>query len=231
MSGAPNMGEDLRARRAAAYENARPEIQVLVPRTARRILDVGCASGALGAALKERQGAEVVGVELEPDYADDAAVRLDRVVQADVEELAARDDLEADLGRFDCLIAGDILEHLRDPWTVLTRLAGLLEPGGTAIISLPNVRHWETFWQLGRRGTWPRRDEGIFDRTHLRWFTLSDAMAMLDEAGLATEEISRQYRLRPWQTRWDRHLPRLERTPLRSFFVFQHVIAARRVRG
>jgi methionine biosynthesis protein MetW len=231
MSGAPNMGEDLRARRAAAYENARPEIQVLVPRTARRILDVGCASGALGAALKERQGAEVVGVELEPDYADDAAARLDRVVQADVEELAARDDLEADLGRFDCLIAGDILEHLRDPWTVLTRLAGLLEPGGTAIISLPNVRHWETFWQLGRRGTWPRRDEGIFDRTHLRWFTLSDAMAMLDEAGLATEEISRQYRLRPWQTRWDRHLPRLERTPLRPFFVFQHVIAARRVRG
>jgi methionine biosynthesis protein MetW len=231
MSGAPNMGEDLRARRAAAYENARPEIQVLVPRTARRILDVGCASGALGAALKERQGAEVVGVELEPDYADDAAARLDRVVQADVEELAARDDLEADLGSFDCLIAGDILEHLRDPWTVLTRLAGLLEPGGTAIISLPNVRHWETFWQLGRRGTWPRRDEGIFDRTHLRWFTLSDAMAMLDEAGLATEEISRQYRLRPWQTRWDRHLPRLERTPLRPFFVFQHVIAARRVRG
>jgi methionine biosynthesis protein MetW len=231
MSGAPNMGEDLRARRAAAYENARPEIQVLVPRTARRILDVGCASGALGAALKERQGAEVVGVELEPDYADDAAARLDRVVQADVEELAARDDLEADLGSFDCLIAGDILEHLRDPWTVLTRLAGLLEPGGTAIISLPNVRHWETFWQLGRRGTWPRRDEGIFDRTHLRWFTLSDAMAMLDEAGLATEEISRQYRLRPWQTRWDRHLPRLERTPLRPFFVFQHVIAARRARG
>ena len=66
------------------------------------------------------------------------------------------------------------------------------------MVSLPNVRHWETFWQLGRRGTWPRRDVGIFDRTHLRWFTLRDAYAMLDAApACARCAVSRQYRLRP----------------------------------
>jgi hypothetical protein len=47
----------LRERRRHAYENPRPEVQALVPRDAGRILDLGCASGALGAALKERQGA------------------------------------------------------------------------------------------------------------------------------------------------------------------------------
>jgi cyclopropane fatty-acyl-phospholipid synthase-like methyltransferase len=218
-----------RARRAAAYENPRTEIQALVPLTARRILDLGCASGALGAALKSRQHAEVVGVEVEPAYADDAARRLDRVITADVEELMLRDDLDSELGCFDCLIAGDVLEHLREPWTTLARATTLLEPSGTAVVSLPNVRHWETFWQLGRRGTWPRRDEGIFDRGHLRWFTLGDALAMLHQAGLESTHVSRQYRLRPWQTRWDRHLPRLRRTPLRPFLVFQYVIAARRV--
>ena len=53
----------------AAYEGERPEVQELVPAGARRILDLGCAAGALGAALKRRGGAEVVGVELDPAYA------------------------------------------------------------------------------------------------------------------------------------------------------------------
>src|SRR3954471_3442215 len=46
-----------------AYTGARPEVQALVPRSARRVLDLGCASGALGAGLKARQDVVVVGVE------------------------------------------------------------------------------------------------------------------------------------------------------------------------
>ena len=217
-----------RAARAGAYENPRPEIQSLVPPGVRRILDLGCASGALGAALKRRGGVEVVGVELDAAYAADAARRLDRVVNDDLERLALEPALEEELGRFDCLVAGDVLEHLRDPWTALQRTAALLEPGGWAVVSLPNVRHWETFWQLGRHGRWPRRDEGIFDRTHLRWFTLLDAVELIEGAGLEVRDVRRQYRLGPGLSRWDRHLPRLERTPLRPFLAFQHVIAARR---
>src|SRR3954471_19819173 len=68
-----------------AYTGARPEVQMLVPRSARRILDLGCATGALGAALKARQGAEVVGVELDRAHAREAERRLDRVVAGDVE--------------------------------------------------------------------------------------------------------------------------------------------------
>jgi methionine biosynthesis protein MetW len=213
----------VRAERAWAYENPRPEVQALVPIEARRILDLGCSSGALGAALKVRQGCEVVGVELDAAYAADARARLDEVVEDDVETLDP-----APLGRFDCLIAGDVLEHLRDPWTALARFAALLEPGGTAVVSLPNVRYWETFWQVGWKGTWPRRAEGIFDRTHLRWFTLADAYELMDGAGLEVATVSRQMRLRPAGSKWDRHVRLLERTPLRSFFTFQYVIAGRR---
>ncbi|MEA2272887.1 MAG: hypothetical protein QOI98_1595, partial [Solirubrobacteraceae bacterium] len=91
------MDESERAGRIHSYENPRLPVQALVPRDARRILDLGCSSGALGEALKARQPAEVVGVELEPDYAADAERRLDRVIVADVEELARRGDLEAEL--------------------------------------------------------------------------------------------------------------------------------------
>lgn len=221
------MQDSVREHRRFAYENPRPEVQELVPLSASRILDLGCSSGALGQALKARQGAEVVGVEVDGDYAADAAQRLDRVVNADLERLFAEGP-PADIGRFDCLIAADVLEHLRDPWWVLRAAATLLDPGGTAVISVPNIRYWETLWQVAVRGTWPRRGEGIFDRTHLRWFTARDAAALMEEAGVPVTEVSPQYRLKPSDWRSADQGRRFARTPLRPFLVFQYVMAGRR---
>jgi len=207
-----------RAARADAYENPRPEVGALVPAGARRVLDLGCASGALGAALKARGVAEVVGVERDPDYAADAAERLDRVEVADVEELARR---ASELGTFDVVIAADVLEHLVDPWSALRAYADRLEPGGHAVVSLPNVRNWETFWELGRHGRWPTRSQGIFDRTHLRWFTLRDAWDLVEQAGLEIVHVHRQPR--PGRPAWPLRIP-----GARGLLTFQHVIVARR---
>jgi SAM-dependent methyltransferase len=215
-----------RAARAAAYESARPEILALVPRGARRVLDLGCATGALGAALD----AEVTGIEVEPEYAAEAERRLDRVIHADAEAVARESDLEARLGRFDALVAADVLEHMVDPWSALRTYAALLEPGGTAVVSLPNVNHWTAYAALAR-GTWPRRPDGIFDATHLRWFTLRDARALLEQAGLRPVKVVS----RPWVlwrgTRLDRHAGPLLRVPgLRALLTYQHVIRAQRIR-
>ncbi|WP_422927502.1 glycosyltransferase family protein [Singulisphaera sp. PoT] len=51
------------------YEFARPELMALIPASAVRILDVGCGAGRLGEALKARQAAEVVGIELSAEAA------------------------------------------------------------------------------------------------------------------------------------------------------------------
>jgi SAM-dependent methyltransferase len=219
-----------RASRFYAYESERPPIQDLVPADARRILDLGCASGAVGAALKRRQDTEVVGVEIDPVYAEGAERRLDLVVTADIEDLARSPDLEARLGRFDCLIAGDVLEHLVDPWAALETYAALLEPGAAAVISLPNVRFWETFWQLGYHGRWPRRSEGIFDRTHLRWFTIKDAYDLCACANLEVRHVTPLMRMRPSVGRLDTLARALRHVPLvRSFLTFQYVLLARKV--
>jgi len=213
--------------RADAYENPRPDVQALVPRDARRVLDLGCSSGALGAALKLRQPAEVTGVEIDTGYATAARERLDRVIHADLETFFDPAGGLSDLGEFDCLIAADVLEHLRDPWTVLTCAVRHLRPRGVAVISLPNIRYWHTFWMLGRHGTWPRTEFGICDRTHLRFFTLKDAYELIEQAGLEQKRTRPRYRVRP-----DRDLvgrPGLLRLPvLRAFFAFQYVIAAER---
>src|SRR5918998_325767 len=213
----PGMDADQRAARADAYESVRPEIVDLVPAGARRVLDLGCSTGWLAGALKERGEVEVVGIEREPAYAAVARERCDRVVVADVEEIPDG------LGRFDCLVAADVLEHLVDPWRALEGYVRLLEPGCRAIVSLPNAAHWTTFAALAR-GSWPRRPEGIHDATHLRWFTLRDAIALCEGAGLRVEHVER----RPWLlwrgTRLDRHAGPLARL---SPFTFQPVLAAR----
>jgi 2-polyprenyl-3-methyl-5-hydroxy-6-metoxy-1,4-benzoquinol methylase len=212
------MDADERAARAGAYESVRPEIVDLVPAGVRRVLDLGCSTGWLAGALKERGEVEVVGIEREPAYAAIAEKRCDRVVVGDVE------DVPPDLGRFDCLVAADVLEHLVDPWSALEAYVRLLDPGCRAIVSLPNAAHWTTFAALAR-GSWPRRPEGIHDATHLRWFTLRDAVELCDGAGLRVEHVER----RPWVlwrgTRLDRHAGPLARL---SPFTFQHVLAARR---
>jgi SAM-dependent methyltransferase len=220
------------SQRAAAYGGDRPEVRALVPAHVRRVLDLGCAGGALGAALKRERDVEVVGVEMDPGAAELARERLDRVVEADTEALLARPDAAAELdGGFDCLIAADSLEHLRDPWSALARAADLLEPGATVVASLPNVRFFETFWQLGVRGRWPRRDQGIFDASHLRWFTLRDARELLEGAGLAVTEVRPLIRIRPAGSRFDPWFAWLARTPLRELFAFQYVLAAEREDG
>jgi trans-aconitate methyltransferase len=207
------MRDGERAARAAAYERARTEILVHVPATARRVLDLGCATGTTGAALKQRQDAHVTGIELEPEYAQEARGRLDEVITGDVATPPPH------LERFDALIAADILEHLPDPWSTLKAYTAHLEPNATVIVSLPNVGHWSVYAALAR-GRWPRKPEGIFDATHLRWFTRKDALELLSSAGLQPHTVVRRRWVLTRGSRLDRYAPDL------NLLTFQHVIAA-----
>ena len=146
-----------------------------------RTVDVGCATGYLSAELAAR-GSSAVGVEADPGAASSAAAACERVVTGDVEEAGCRDALRA-LAPFDALVCGDVLEHLRDPWEALAFLATLLRPGGTAAISVPNVAHW-TGRRALLRGRFPYAEHGLFDRTHLRFFTRASARALAEGAGL-----------------------------------------------
>jgi methionine biosynthesis protein MetW len=150
-----------------------------VPRGA-RVLDVGCSGGYLAVALREERGASVLGLEPDPVAVEAARRRGVEVIAGSVEDPAA---LSAARGPFDAVVCGDVLEHIVDPWATLAALAGLLGPGGRAVVSLPNAAHW-TVRRALVRGRFPREDHGLFDRTHLRWFTRADARALLTGAGL-----------------------------------------------
>ncbi len=158
-----------------------------IPLTAQSVLDVGCNGGALGAAYRRfNPRALLLGIEPDATAAELAARRLDQVAAVDVE----RNPLPFALDRpIDCIIYGDVLEHLRDPWAVLRRHAEALSEDGTMVICVPNVHHW-SFADRLLRGTWKYEPDGLLDETHLRWFSLDSMREGLEAAGLLPHDVS-----------------------------------------
>jgi SAM-dependent methyltransferase len=150
-----------------------------------RVLELGCAIGAFGAALKARYpSAKVTGIEAGRGAADAAAARLDRVVCGRIEDvdLAALED-----GPFDLVVAGDVLEHLVNPWRALERVRQVMTPDGQLVASIPNVRNLQVVMPLLQEGRWRYAERGLLDVTHLRFFTLEEMGRMLRETGFAME--------------------------------------------
>jgi SAM-dependent methyltransferase len=163
-----------------------PDLLDRLPLEATSVLDVGCGAGALGAEYKRRNPACCYsGIEWDRAAATTAATRLDRVANVDVEA----DPLPFGPGPFDCIVYGDVLEHLRDPWALLKRHAAALAGHGVVLISMPNAEHWSFAEQL-LRGTWDYEPAGLFDRTHLRWFTAEMTARALAAAGLVPLDVA-----------------------------------------
>lgn len=210
---------------AASHRLALELVAAYAPAGA-RVLDVGCATGYLTAELGGR-GYTAVGVEPDPLAASEARAQCAEVVVGDVEDAGCRAELEA-LAPFGAIVCGDVLEHLRDPWDALRFLAALLTPDGVVVASVPNVGHWTARRAL-LCGRFPYADHGLFDRTHLRFFTRTSARELAARAGLAVADerfapapLPLQARL-PWLRRFEALAAR--RAP--EAFALQVVLALR----
>jgi 2-polyprenyl-3-methyl-5-hydroxy-6-metoxy-1,4-benzoquinol methylase len=210
-----------------SYVQARSAILKVVPPGCKAILDVGCATGATSARLKDLDAElHVVGVELDPAMAEVARGSLDEVLLGDVCVLLDEGALSG--RRFDCILLADVIEHVADPWSLLGQLVLHLEPGGTVITSLPNVRHISTLLSLLLFKRWPYRDRGIHDRTHLRFFAQRNLEELFGGAGLKVARVKRKLRLIETPHPLNRFAWLFGWPPLRDLITFQYVIVARR---
>jgi SAM-dependent methyltransferase len=180
------------------YNRVNPDLLRLIPPDARVVVEIGCGAGALAEAYR-RVNPEVcyLGIEKHPEAAQAAgsAGRLDRVAVVDAETIEPDDlglpepDRQARTDRgVDCLIFGDVLEHLVDPWSVLARLSRWVREEGQVLACIPNVQHYSVLVKL-LYGQWEYQDEGLLDRTHLRFFTLQGIQDLFRRAGLQVVEI------------------------------------------
>ena len=204
------------------FAGARADFVALLPDDRKaRILEIGCGSGDTARLVRSAgKCARYVGVELFPDAAARARDAIDDVIVGDVEAMA----FNWDAGAFDALILSEVLEHLREPWSLVARLAPHVRRGGLVMASSPNAAHWRVLRTLAR-GDFPRHDQGVFDRTHLRWFTPRTFRALFEDAGF---QVRRLAPVTPFSAR-TRALSRLSAGRLDHLFMTQISVVAERV--
>lgn len=169
------------------YGLVRSEIAPLLPPRlgsgGGRVLDFGCGAGETLNWLRQiYPAAEMVGIDANRALQERLQRNADRAIF-----IEPHDRLPANLGQFDLVLALDVLEHLADPLSMLRQLVAQLAPGGSVIVSLPNVAHYSVVMPLLMRRRFAYQDAGILDRTHLRFFVEDTALALMNDAGLVVD--------------------------------------------
>lgn len=147
----------------------------------KRVLELGSGPGAVTRLLKEN-GCRVTALEV-----DEQAIALVREFCEQVYRCNLNDtDWQKVLGAaepFDVVVAADVFEHLYDPWTALERVPSLLASGGYAVVSLPHAGHNAVIGCLAS-GDLEYQPWGLLDKTHIRFFGVSNIQRLFEGAGL-----------------------------------------------
>lgn len=160
------------------YKHERLEMLQYIPVGVSSVLDVGCSNGTFGANVKKRFGCEVWGIEPDKSSAIEAESKLDRVYNTFFTE-------KTDLGtkKFDIIFFNDVLEHIPNPDNILVLCKNLLKENGLIIASIPNIRFFDAIYHIVVEKDFKYMGAGIFDKTHLRFFTQKSILRMFSESG------------------------------------------------
>jgi 2-polyprenyl-3-methyl-5-hydroxy-6-metoxy-1,4-benzoquinol methylase len=171
------------------YTNVREDLISLMPDFPNQtILEIGAGGGDTLVAVKERKLVkEAIGVDLFAlEKTNQNHPFIDQFLILDIE----KQDLPFAEGYFDTVICGDVLEHLVDPWQVVKKLTYYLKPGGTFIISVPNIRYYKALYKIVGNGNFAYDPEGgILDKTHLRFFCRKNVVELLNTAELKLQKV------------------------------------------
>jgi len=160
------------------YENVNREIVALYLQE-RLVLDIGCGSGALGACIKGINPQCIVhGIDISGEACERAEKRIDRVWCLDLDQ----DPFPDSDTRYDLIILGDLLEHLKRPDLLFAQLHDHLNRNGQIILSVPNIANYSIRLRL-LWGEFRYTETGILDRTHLRFFTLQSVNDLIRKSG------------------------------------------------
>ena len=147
----------------------------------RYVLDIGCGPGYMSELLAAR-GYCVMGIEHSGAVPQAASPNV-QFIEADLESGLPH------LNRtFDFVLCLDVLEHLRDPVTLLRDIRRSLSPHGRLIASLPNSGN--VYFRLNVLfGRFPADDRGLFDRTHLHFYTWAGWKELFAGGGFGIQNV------------------------------------------
>jgi trans-aconitate methyltransferase len=196
----------------------------------RRVLELGAGPGTITRLLKEPGRCRVTAIEID----DEAIVKLapfcENVFRCDLNDATWVSQVVAE-GPFQVIVAADVLEHLRDPWSTLRGISRLLSQDGELIISLPHVGHSAVLAALAG-GSFDYGDWGLLDRTHIKFFGIKNIQSLLNDSSYkitAAEFVVKHPTQTEFAQSWTRATPELKRalTSTRFGSVYQVVLKAR----
>jgi SAM-dependent methyltransferase len=154
------------------------KLYAAIPRAA-KVLELGCGTGRLGERYKKaHSGTEWVGVDVSREALTVAATRLDATYCVDLDAVSL-----AGVGSgYDCVVMGNVLEHLKFPERLLEELKAITTPEVTLLLCVPNMSHISVLERL-IMGDACYDDEGLMDRRHLRFYSCSSLFKMLMDCG------------------------------------------------
>lgn len=164
-----------------AHDLFNDTILAMLPAGLTKVVEVGCMRGSLAREyLKTNPQCLWVGIDIDADNARIARSVCSEVHCMDIEDMS---DAGMDaLGPVDAWVFGDTLEHLKDPWRILRRIRDRMPPSGAVVACIPNAQHW-SFQSRLNIGLFRYEDQGLFDRTHLRFFTRITIFEMFQSTG------------------------------------------------
>jgi 2-polyprenyl-3-methyl-5-hydroxy-6-metoxy-1,4-benzoquinol methylase len=152
----------------------------------KRVLEVGAGPGSMTRVLRDKFGCHVAAIEIDEESIQSLTPYAERVYRVDLNDASWANNIEEDT-KFDVVVAADVLEHLYDPWTALQRMSGLIAPGGCLIASVPHAGHNAIIASLLNEHV-EYRESGLLDKTHIRFFGMTDIQNLFREAGLSIVE-------------------------------------------
>jgi len=175
------------------------------------VLETGCHTGDFSKRLKAN-GCRVTGMELNATALEKAKPFLEQTIRGDLESDETWNQLEGN--KFDIILFEHVLEHLSNPWKILSDSKKFLAEEGNVIIALPNISNAESRFDM-LFGKFDYEDIGIMDKTHLRFFNHKTAQELIATSGLKIDDYTSPLQINPMRELVD-HLPVL--TWLRFLF-------------
>lgn len=167
----------------------------------KKVLEVGCHTGYFSAVLKQK-GNKVTGMEIYEPALEKAAPHLEKAVLGNVEDDQVWKEVCTE--KFDVILFMHVLEHLVAPEAVLVKFKQLLNESGIIIICLPNINNWSNRLDI-LKGNFDYTEQGVMDKTHLKFFNYFSARKLVESAGLsvlAYSGVSWRVRFKIIPDRW-----------------------------
>lgn len=152
-----------------------------------RVLEIGAGPGSITRHLSGTLNCDVVALEIDPTAIEKLRPFARSVFAADLNDAGWAQMVFDREGKFDFVIAADVLEHVYDPWAVLGGMKTLLNDTGSVILSLPHVGHAAVAACLIDEDFEYRR-WGLLDKTHVRFFGIKNVQALYQSQGMAIEQ-------------------------------------------